>query len=296
MAAENKAFSRLMERLRHTYRLVVMNNETFEEVGSYKLSLLNVYVLLCTIALFSALLVLSIVIFTPLKRYIPGYGDISEHEELIELYQKYDILEAQMNANDTYTKSIRKILVGDSIIAQEEIVDNFEMPESLLQIERIEEDEMLRKEVEWEEQLEKNKLPRMANGPTTNTGTSEEHYFFPPVSGQISASFKIEDNHLGVDVMAPKNTPIKAILDGHVISSDWTVEFGNTIGIQHQNNLLSFYKHNSSLLKKVGDYVKAGEAVALIGNTGTLSSGPHLHFELWIDGRPVNPEEYINFD
>ena len=123
----------------------------------------------------------------------------------------------------------------------------------------------------------------------------EHLYLVPPVKGTISAGFSEAQSHFGIDVLAPKSTPIKAILDGHVIFSDWTLETGNTIGIQHNNNMVSIYKHNSSLLKKMGSFVKAGEAVAVIGNTGTISSGPHLHFELWVDGLPIDPQKFINF-
>ena len=104
-----------------------------------------------------------------------------------------------------------------------------------------------------------------------------------------------DQDHNGLDILAPKNTPIKAVMDGVVILSDWTLETGNTIGIMHDNQVMSFYKHNSSLLKKNGAIVRAGEAIAIIGNTGTLSSGPHLHFELWYKGKPVDPSRYINF-
>ncbi len=295
MAAENKRFGRFREKLKDTYRLVVMNNETFEEVGSYKLSLLNVYIMLCSIVLLVALVVISIIIFTPIKRYIPGYGDISQHKELSELYDKYVSLEEELQAQYTYTQSVKKMLVGDTYEGEEEIEETEEMPESLLNIQRIEEDELLRKEIELNEQIAQNKLLK-ADNPEEAEKPLEQIYFFPPVNGEISASFKAEDKHYGVDVMAPKNTPIKAALSGYVITSDWTLETGKTIGIQHSNNILSFYKHNSALLKKVGDYVQAGEAVALIGNTGTLSSGPHLHFELWNDGKPVDPELFINFN
>ena len=121
-------------------------------------------------------------------------------------------------------------------------------------------------------------------------------YFIPPVSGEISLTLNPENSHLGLDVNAPNNTPIKAVLDGYIIYSGWTLETGNTIGIQHENNMISFYKHNSELLKKTGAFVNAGEAIAIIGNTGTLSTGPHLHFELWIKGKPADPEKYIHFD
>jgi murein DD-endopeptidase MepM/ murein hydrolase activator NlpD len=123
----------------------------------------------------------------------------------------------------------------------------------------------------------------------------EHMYLLSPIKGDISLGYSLERKHLGVDVIAPKNTAVKAVADGYVISSDWTLETGNTLAIQHPNNLVSFYKHNSVLLKKPGDKVKLGEAVAIIGNTGEQTNGPHLHFELWKDGHPVNPQEYIGF-
>ena len=117
----------------------------------------------------------------------------------------------------------------------------------------------------------------------------------PPISGVISSGFDAEIDHLGVDILAPHDTPVKAIWDGHVITADWTLETGYTIGIQHSNDMVSFYKHNATLLKRTGAFVRAGEAVAIIGNTGKMSSGPHLHFELWLQGKPVDPTNYIDF-
>jgi murein DD-endopeptidase MepM/ murein hydrolase activator NlpD len=124
---------------------------------------------------------------------------------------------------------------------------------------------------------------------------ADYRYLMPPISGVISSAFDAKTDHLGVDILAPHDTPVKAIWDGHVITADWTLETGYTIGIQHSNDMVSFYKHNASLLKKTGAFVRAGEAVAIIGNTGKLSSGPHLHFELWLHGKPVDPTNYIDF-
>ena len=120
-------------------------------------------------------------------------------------------------------------------------------------------------------------------------------FFVAPVKGEISAGFKVTDDHLGVDILAPQNTPVKAARDGIVFLSEFTNSNGNVVGIQHDNNVITFYKHNSKLLKKVGDQVRSGEAIAIIGNTGTLSTGPHLHFELWHKGRAVDPTEYLRF-
>ncbi|MFK8102989.1 MAG: M23 family metallopeptidase [Saprospiraceae bacterium] len=295
MPDENTAEKTLMERLKDNYRLVIMNNETFEEVGSYQLSLLNVYIILSSIVVSVALVVIALVIFTPVKRYIPGYGDINEHKELLALNKEISALEEELVAQKAYTDNFRKILVGDvqnetEISEEENIIDD-----SLLNVSRIKEDELLRKEVEFEEKINEKELTKSANFSPREMPLGQI-FLFPPIKGEISAEFMMNGKHDGVDIMAPKNTPVKAVLDGYVIASDWTLETGNTIGIQHSNTLISFYKHNSSLLKKRGSFVKAGEAVAIIGNTGTLSDGPHLHFELWYKGKPVNPQEFINFD
>ena len=153
------------------------------------------------------------------------------------------------------------------------------------------------------EQQEKFSIPEKSSNydpvkiNSSNSSTRiAELYFTPPLrGGYITAEFQPSKKHYGIDITAPKNTPIQSAMDGTVIISDWTLETGNIIGIQHKNNLVSFYKHNSVLLKKVGSFVKAGEAVAIIGNTGQLSDGPHLHFEIWHNSQPVNPTNYINF-
>ena len=138
--------------------------------------------------------------------------------------------------------------------------------------------------------------PVVRNAPESNIlNLADYRYLMPPISGVISSGFDVETNHLGVDILAPKDTPVKAIWDGHVITADWTLETGYTIGIQHNNEMVSFYKHTATLLKRTGAFVRAGEAVAIIGNTGKMTTGPHLHFELWLHGKPVDPTDYIDF-
>lgn len=282
------------ERLQHTYRLVVMNNDTFEETGSYKLTLLNVYVMLSTIVVLVALFVFLMVAFTPIRRYIPGYGDIQQHEALIEIQQKIEEMEKMANANRAYADNFQRILVGDVETAEDvqqgameqEVIDS-------LIVDRISSDTELRKDVEL------NEVGVIAQSARASSFAADKPlaqlYFTPPVTGAISSGYMPEKGHIGVDVLAPANTPVKSVMDGFVFISDWTMGTGNTIGIQHANNIITFYKHNSSLLKEVGDYVKAGEAVAIIGNTGTLSDGPHLHFELWHKGNHVDPTDYVDF-
>ncbi|MFT4664060.1 MAG: murein DD-endopeptidase MepM/ murein hydrolase activator NlpD [Polaribacter sp.] len=295
---EKKEEKNWLENLRKDYRLTVMNNETFEEVGAYKLSALNLYIILSAIIVAVAILVISLVVFTPIKRYIPGYGDLSQQTEAIRLNKEVLAFEKQLDAHGKYTENFRRMLVGDVIedSTANQVQKADEIPDSLLNVDRIEEDEMLRQEIEHNEMIEQQALLGKTANYIPKDIPLEQIYFIPPVNGLVSESYAIDKKHYGVDVLAPKNTPILAALDGYVFTSDWTLETGNTVGIQHRNNIITFYKHNSSLLKKVGDQVKAGEAIAVVGNTGTLSNGPHLHFELWHNGHHVNPEDYIHFD
>lgn len=299
MENEKKRGRKFMEKSRENYRLVVMNNETFEEVGSYKLSPFRIYLAIGGSIALVAVLVWALIVLTPLKRYIPGYGNIQEYKEAVRLTKELEEIKSELEAQTQYTDNFRKILVGeiDEVEGQVDEVEAEEIPDSLLNVERIREDELLRKEMELNEQLEERNARSRNPVAGGNTISLEKLYFIPPISsGIISEGYAPDKKHFGIDVMAPKNTPIQAIMDGYVFTADWTLETGNTIGIQHANNLISFYKHNSALLKKSGSYVKAGEVIAIIGNTGTLSSGPHLHFELWHNGKAINPENFIIFD
>ena len=274
-----------------------MNNETFEEVGSYRLNLLNVYILLSSIVVVVALLVVLLVAFTPARKYIPGYGEAVRDAEIQNLYNQLEGMEKELESHRAYSENFRRILVGDVQTEADVPPINANMQDSLINEEEdwySDVDEQLRKEVELDQIGDAVKQSRTTNL-APQDAPLEQLYFSPPITGEISAGFMSVDHHYGVDILAAKNTAIKAAMDGYVFLSDWTLETGNTIGIQHTNNIITFYKHNSVLLKKVGSYVKSGEAVAIIGNTGTMTSGPHLHFELWFRGKPVDPTEYINF-
>ena len=291
----------LVERLRDTYRLTIMNPETFEEIGNYKLSLMSVYTAISSAVVFLTILVVSLIVFTPLKRYIPGYGDASQLSELVKLSEKIDGLESQVKATQTYTDDFRKLLTQDVETVKEAPKEDVnKIPDSLLDVGTIEEEKQLR------DQYEKNKgVASIATNPTQNAAKPvsfsskeialEQMYFTAPINGEIIRGIKINEQHYGVDIIAPKNTPIKAAMDGNVIFSDFTVETGNSITLQHTNGVVTSYKHCASLLKKQGGFVKAGEAIAIIGNTGTLTNGPHLHFELWHNGKCANPMDYIKF-
>jgi murein DD-endopeptidase MepM/ murein hydrolase activator NlpD len=292
------------EKLRDKYRLVVMNDETFEEVSSFKLTPLNVYIIVSSMVVGTAILVTFLIIYTPLKRYIPGYGDFRRDTEIASLRSKVSILEKEAEATRNYSAVIGKLLAGDvSGLSREEVEQQSEgvtdkkdssIPEN---VGRIPEDEVLRNAV-----ASGNVTGNQALASTSNAGNAvlrdvplEQLFFIPPVSGESTATFDPGKDHFGIDVAAPRNTAIKSAADGMVIFAGYTVETGYSIAIQHPNNVVTMYKHNSLLLKKAGSAVKAGEAIAIIGNTGELTTGPHLHFELWYKGRPVNPSDYIIF-
>lgn len=294
----------LMEKLRDKYRLVVMNDETFEEVTSLKLSPLTVYVFFSSLVVGTAIFVTLLIVYTPLKRYIPGYGDYNRDQEIAELTSKVSNLESEIEAHRRYNENFRKILVGDLADMSKEVAEQQVIPsnpnDSLPDdVDRIPEDDQLRAAVA-KGTFSSDPAVNGANAPAQTLPGSrdlplEQMSFMPPVAGETTSPFDLSKKHFGIDIAAPKNTAIKAAADGVVISSGYTVETGYSIAIQHPNNVVTMYKHNSVLLKPAGEAVKAGEAIAIIGNTGVESSGPHLHFELWYRGRAVDPSDYINF-
>jgi len=280
------------ENLKNKYRLVVLNDETFEERVSVKLSRMNVYIFFSAIFLLMLIGVLLIIINTPLKEYIPGYGDMEFRAQLMVVQNETDSLAILLQQQDAFINSFKKIVnedfENDSI---NQITADEGKDYSNIDIEKVSaEDSLLRAEVE--EQLRFS----LANvGDITDIDTSRNNYF-PPIEGYVTSEFEPEKEHFGIDLVAPLNSPVKAVLPGTVVVSNWTVETGYVIGIQHNNNVLSFYKHNSILLKKVGNFVKAGDVIAIIGESGEQSTGPHLHFELWQNKSPVNPRNYIAFN
>lgn len=296
MAEENKKERRRWERMKDTYRLVIFNNETFEEVKSFNLSLLNVYVMLSTLIVLVSVFVVLAIAFTPVKRLIPGYGSASAHPEMVKIYRELDSLENLAEAQELYNQGFKRMLTADVEYAPSGPPSK-KTAEDHRPVERSEEDARLRNEVEVAQIRQVTGDAQSGNPVNISPRETplEQLYFASPIGGSVVSTFNPDKKHLGVDIVAPKNTPVKTVMDGWVISSDWTLETGNTIAIQHTNNIVTFYKHNSVLLKKTGSYVRAGEAIAIIGNTGELTDGPHLHFELWHQGKPVNPTDFINF-
>ena len=274
----------------HTiYRLVLRKDDTLEEVGSYRLTLLNLYILLSSIILVTMALMVVVIFFTPLKRLVPGYALPSQHPDYIKLSKKIAALETELVDYKLYYDHFNRLIsLADSI-----------NPPELAPTENVEtspvEKSMTREKSRDEEPKVVKTISINTSPPPSVLNVADYRYLMPPISGVVSSSFDPESDHFGVDILAPHDTPVKAIWDGHVITADWTLATGYTIGIQHSNDMVSFYKHNATLLKRNGAFVRAGEAIAIIGNTGKLSSGPHLHFELWLQGKPVDPTDYIDF-
>ncbi|MEM6699469.1 MAG: M23 family metallopeptidase [Bacteroidota bacterium] len=278
--------------MKYTYRLIIMNNDTFEEVGSYRLSLLNVYVVLSTIVVLVAIMMWMLITYTPLKQYIPGYSEHYNNPRLIaELTSQVEELEKERQNRDFYIQNLQQMLTGDVEQVEDVKQEVTTVVDSTSRLLPGEEEEKIREEMQ-DAMNEPTSFLRTNVSPVTSL---EQLHFIPPISGEITKGFNEETDHLGIDLVAPKNTAIKAVMDGYVFFADWTMETGNVIGLQHSNNTVTFYKHNSSLLKNIGNFVKAGEAIAVIGNTGTKTDGPHLHFELWFNGKPIDPSEYITF-
>lgn len=289
MAKDKKKRKEIKRKLLHKYRLVILNESTFEEKISFKLSRLNVFVtgMLFIIVLIG--LTTLIIAFTPLREYIPGYSSTRLKRQATELTYKTDSLVNVLNYTNGYLENVRKVLRGDienNEANRDSLFEQYKLDPSTVDLTPIRQDLLLREEVELEDKY--NLFERNME----NVGT----LLFSPLNGTLSQTFDPKAKHFAVDVLGPKDSPIKSIADGIVLFAEWTSETGYVIIIEHQDGITSVYKHNSSLSKSQGDLVKAGEVIATIGNTGELTTGPHLHFELWRKGKPVDPLNYIDFD
>jgi murein DD-endopeptidase MepM/ murein hydrolase activator NlpD len=248
-----------------------------------------------------AFLIVSAVVFTPLKEYIPGYASTDVKNKLIDMKMKTDSLEKLTADQDSFLRNLQNIINGDVEIVKTDTpaaitnAPKTKNPYDSIDLKSVSDDEKkLRNEMENESKFSLGLDLSLKPG----SGNSElkSYYFFPPIKGYVTDEFDPRKDHFGIDIVAPENEPIMAVMDGVVIFSQWTAGTGYVIAIQHRNNLITLYKHNSVLLKKEGNFVKAGDVIAIIGNTGEQTSGPHLHFELWYNGIPLNPKDYIVFN
>jgi murein DD-endopeptidase MepM/ murein hydrolase activator NlpD len=279
--------------LKDRYRLVILNENTLENVWHTVLSRMNFLLWIFFICLFLIISGVVFVSFSPLREYIPGYPNENIRWIYLQNAVKMDSLEKQINMRDDYIKNIRLILKGKRTYSYINKTDSsLTVPKITLKKEKF--DSVLNEQIKDEERYDV--IPD-TDTPKKNNVDFElnKMHIYCPLKGNVTNLFNARGYHYGVDIVSNLNEPILSVLDGTVIMAGWTLEAGYVILIQHGNNIISIYKHNSQLLKQMGDRVLAGEAIAIIGNTGELTTGPHLHFELWHNGKPLNPRDYIVF-
>lgn len=284
----NNEKSNFWGKWRSKHRFVILNGETFKEKYSFNLSRLNIFVLLgfaLTILIGGTTILIA---FSPIREYIPGYTSTSIRRQVVELNNLSDSLSLELEYQNQYLKNIKNIINGKPFEEKVLLGNDRTSTKTKAKFEKVPEDSTLRSQVEAEE-----KFNLFDSYDSKNS--LGDFLFYSPIKGIVTEGFNPKENHFGIDIVAKENSIIKATLAGTVAFSTWTSETGNVIAILHGNNLFSVYKHNSILLKKEGATVKAGEAIAIIGNSGKWSSGPHLHFELWQNGTAINPEQYILF-
>ena len=278
-----------INKLTRSYKVVVSSEDTFEERLSFSTNKFNVFLVLSLYSIILIAFTISVVFFTQIREMVPGYSSSDLLTQAIYLTKKTDSLENELELNNTFYKSIENVLSGktEQIIYKDTLAvsnekDNIDFQALLANAE----DSILRKYVEEEDKfnLTKNEL------------VIENKMFVSPVKGQITQKFDPLNNHFALDILVDTGTPVKSILEGKVIFSEWSVDTGHVLIIDHGDNIISVYKHNSKVLKTQNNFVKAGEVIAYSGNQGTLSTGPHLHFELWKNGTPINPEPLFNFN
>jgi murein DD-endopeptidase MepM/ murein hydrolase activator NlpD len=267
------------------YKLTITNENTLEEVVGIHVSKLNGVSVLLFVVTVIFLIAATIIAFTPLRNYLPGYMNSEVRELVVNNALRVDSLQQLLNRQNMYIMNIQDIFSGKVKADTVASIDSLTIVRSEELMERTEAEEQFRKQYE---ESERYNLTTMDNAPAT-LGL----VFYRPTRGMISSAFDANGKHFGIDIAANPNESVLATLDGTVILSTYTAETGYVIQIQHAQNIVSVYKHCGSLLKKVGDTVKAGEAIALVGNTGEKTTGPHLHFELWSKGRALDPSKYI---
>lgn len=282
----------LLQKLRHKYRLIILNEDTFEQKASLRLSRMNLYVLASVLFVFVVLIVTAVIAFTPLKYYMPGVGSIDVRTQLIEVEMLTDSMQRQLDKRNLWLQNFQMALSG-------ELDSTFFISDSLhpMDLQDVNIDELSQEELAFREEMKDDPILTQTEGAAGNAVALEKSFyplrFEAPTDGIVIAEFDLIEGHFGVDIAGKEAENIKAVESGVVLVADWNPATGYVIAIQHKNNTVSFYKHNSLLLKKVGSFVQRGEVVALMGNSGELSNGPHLHFELWQDGKPINPLNFI---
>jgi len=275
------------------FLFVIRRKEDFSVITSFSITKIKVVLLFVFLLMicFTISLILSKTLLS--KWFDPGYMETENTAKIFALTETLDSLLLEVEAKDNYVKNIQRIIAGD------EMPDTPESGDTSRPLEANRQDIDLYKSSDATKSIiaefEAKTLDESSF--TSSTGSSfSDAYFFPPLKGVVTSSFEPAQGHFGVDLVSAENEPVKSIADGTVIFASWTLETGYVMTVQHSNELISIYKHNSVLLKKLGDPVRGGEIVSIIGNTGEQTTGQHLHIELWYKGNPLNPQEFITFD
>lgn len=279
----------ILEKLKQRLRFVLFDDQSYEELKSMTLTRFQILTRVLSVLLFLFSLIAALIAFSPLREYIPGYSPPHLSEDLIRLSLKTDQLLEEIQIKDQKLEILEKVLRGESFD------DSSYADTSRIALVNEEDLKASKKDTIFRQTIEREGRFDVLSETTEKPLELINIAFYAPLKGLISDSFNLQNEHFGVDVLAAENEAIKASLGGTVVFSDWTTETGYSIAIQHENNLISLYKHNSVLLKKPGEQVKAGDVIAIIGNSGGFSSGPHLHFEMWHKGRAIDPEHHILF-
>lgn len=281
------------KRLRHKFRLTIINDTTYEMIFRIRLSLMHVIIGIGVLSLILVLVTSYLIAFTSIRNWIPGYPDSSFRTEMLETALRVDSIQSELDKRDNFIRSLQIMIGGGEYGIEESDTTNLEEVADAngydtIMLRLTEEERAFRTELEDEE--------RFSLGLGIKPTNKEYYHFYSPVSnGYVVSPFNEKEKHYGIDVVTKSEAPVMAILDGVVVFTDWTINTGHVVAIQHANNLMSIYKHNSILLCKQGDYVRTGQVIANVGNSGKETSGPHLHFEMWRAGNPLNPEDFIQF-
>lgn len=288
MPNRKKIFRKLFQK----YALVILNEDSQEEQFSIRLNRMNVLVIVALTSFFIIMCTVLILLYTPIHDYLlPSLKqeEVQNKQEIVDLTNQVEQLESKLSSNDLYIKNLQTILSGKVPIPKiDTTAGKFTSSVDLSKVDLnpTEDDLELRKSVEKEE---------IFNVKSNNGNQESGSLLFTPLKGFITSGYNTEENHLAIDIAAQQGEAIKSVAAGTIIFTDWTPDTGYVVVIQHQLGMVSVYKHALTVYKKIGNVVKKGEVIAAVGNTGELTTGPHLHFELWIDGNPVDPQQYIVF-
>lgn len=294
----------LKKEMEHKQRFVIMDSETFRERWSFQLSARNLFVAVGLSVIVLVVLTTILIAFTSLREYIPGYMQTDLVEQVHKSTATIDSLEQKLYEQDLMLANIKALIMGEEVSEKEHKRDSLKVKPG--EDVRSKSDSLLRNEIESQDKYQVKSSTSYADNADnldgnhvyvniSDKGLPTDYLFYTPLKGKVISVFEPHKRHYGIDIAGSENAVIKSVYNGTVLFSDFTLKTGYIIAIQHPNNMISVYKHNSALLKHTGDVVRAGEPIAFIGNTGELTSGPHLHLELWYNGKAINPVEYISF-